>query len=75
MTTLFELAIETARLLPPERQDEIARLVLRMASENEAVYVLSAEERANLQPSLEQVSRREFATEEQVKALWAKHGL
>ena len=35
MTHLFEQAIGIARRLPPERQDEIARLVLMLASDDD----------------------------------------
>lgn len=35
MTRLFEQAIGIARRLPPERQDEIARLVLMLACEDD----------------------------------------
>ncbi|MCY1668916.1 hypothetical protein [Rhizobium sp. SL86] len=75
MTTLFDLAIETARLLPPEKQDEIARLVLEMAEEGESLFLLSPDDIEGLRPSLEQVKKREFADESEVRTIWSKHGL
>ncbi|WP_137129955.1 hypothetical protein [Rhizobium sp. FY34] len=75
MTTLFDIAIETARLLPPEKQDEIARLVLEMAQDDETLHVLSQDEIEGLRPSLEQAKKREFASEDEVRALWRRHGL
>lgn len=75
MTTLFDLAIETARLLPPGKQDEIARLVLEMAQDDETLHVLSQDEIEGLRPSLEQANKREFASEDEVRALWRRHGL
>lgn len=38
-------------------------------------YVLSPEEEADLDASLAEAERGEFATDEEVRALWAKHGL
>jgi predicted transcriptional regulator len=75
MTKLLERAIEAARALPPEMQDEIAAVVLQLAGEEPPVYELTAEEEASLQESLEQAARGEFATDEELRAIWAKHGL
>jgi hypothetical protein len=46
MTKLLEQAVEAARALPPESQDDIARIVLRLAGNEEPPVVLSDEERA-----------------------------
>ena len=46
MTKLLDRAVEAARGLPPERQDEIARVVLRLAGAEEPPTALTAEERA-----------------------------
>jgi hypothetical protein len=46
-----------------------------MATHEEPVYVLSSEEKASLAKSREQSRHREYATDEQVRAIWAKHGL
>ena len=75
MTTLFDLAIETVRLLPPEKQDEIARLMLEMAEESETLHILSSDDLEGLRPSLEQAKKREFAEESEVRAAWSRHGL
>jgi hypothetical protein len=64
-----------ARNLPPEAQDEIARVVLKMATDEELVYALTPEEKASLAESREQSQRGEYATDEQVRAIWTKHGL
>lgn len=76
MTDLLEKAVATARALPPEMQDEIARVVLALASDDgESVYQLTPEEEADLDESDAEAARGEFATDEEVRALWAKHGL
>jgi hypothetical protein len=76
VTKLLDQALEAARSLPPEAQDDIARIVLQLAGDDEAPPVaLSPEERAAIAASKDAVSRGEFATDEQVKAVWRKHDL
>jgi predicted transcriptional regulator len=75
MTKLFEHAVETVRALPPEMQDELARMLLQLAGDDQAVVQLTPEEDASFDESLAQADRGEFATDEQVRAIWAKHGL
>ena len=75
MTKLLELAVEAARALPPKLQDDIARVVLHLAGNEEPPVVLSDEERAAINLSKAAAARGEFATDEQVRAVWAKHGL
>jgi hypothetical protein len=75
MTKLFEKAVETARTLPPTMQDELARVILQLAGQEQPMFELTEAEAASLEKSLGQASRREFATDEQVRAVWAKHGL
>ena len=76
MTKLLEQAVETVRGLPPEMQDDLARMLLQLAAgEDQPVVQLSAEEGASFDESLAQADRGEFATDEQVRAIWAKHGL
>jgi hypothetical protein len=75
MTDLLEKAVAAARDLPPAMQDDIARVVLTLAGQDQPLVVLTAEEEASFVESLGQASRREFATDEQVRAVWAKHGL
>jgi hypothetical protein len=75
LTKLLEQAVETVRGLPPETQDDLARMLLQLAGEDQPVLELSAEEEASFDESLAQAERGEFATDEQVRAIWAKHGL
>ena len=75
MTKLFEQAIETVRGLPAEQQDALARLVMQFAAVDQPALELSAEEAASFDESLAQAERGEFVTEEQIRAIWAKHGL
>jgi hypothetical protein len=75
MTSLLDRAMEAARRLPPETQDEIARLVLQLAGGEGARIALTAEERAAIAESRAAAARGEFATEREVLAVWAKHDL
>jgi hypothetical protein len=75
MTKLLERAVEAARGLPPEMQDEVARMLLQFAGVDQPVIRLTDEERAAIALSKEAAERGEFATDEEVRAIWAKHGL
>ncbi|HSI40638.1 MAG TPA: hypothetical protein VLA00_08855 [Xanthobacteraceae bacterium] len=75
MTELLEHAFERIRNLPPDQQDEFARVLLRLAGDDEAVYRLTAEEEADLIEAEAEIERGEIATDEQVRSLWAKHRL
>ncbi|WP_442578000.1 hypothetical protein ACSBOB_20885 [Mesorhizobium sp. ASY16-5R] len=75
MTQLFDRAVEAARSLPASVQDEIARLVLEVAGEEQSPIQLTPEQEASLAESLAQADRREFATDAEVRAIWAKYGL
>jgi hypothetical protein len=77
MTKLLEEALEAVRQLPDDGQDEIARAMLALAggrAEGEPVP-LTADEQAAIAHSKAAAARGEFATEEQVRSLWSKHGL
>ena len=76
MTKLLDQALEVARSLPSDAQDDIARVVLQLAGSDEAVPIaLSTDEREAIAASKAAAKRGEFATDEQVRAVWAKHGL
>ena len=75
MTKLLEQAVETVRGLPPEVQDDLARVLLQLAGKDQPVVQLSAADEASFEESLAQADRGEFATDEQVRAVWAKHNL
>jgi hypothetical protein len=76
MTKLLDRALEAVRSLPPDAQDDIARVVLRLTGADEEPPVsLTPEEQAVIAHSKAAAARGEFATEEEVRAVWAKHGL
>jgi len=75
MTKLLDQALEVARGLPTEAQDDIARVVLQLAGSDDAVIALSGDERTAIARSKAAAARGDYATDEQVRAVWAKHGL
>jgi hypothetical protein len=76
MTKLLDKALEALRVLSPNEQDDIARIILQLAGEDETAAVeLSADERRAIEESKAAAARGEFASDEQVRAVWAKHGL
>ena len=76
MTKLLDQALEAVRNLPPTAQDDIARIVLRLVgADREEPAVLTPEEKTAIAASRSAVARGEFATDEEVRAVWGKHGL
>jgi hypothetical protein len=76
MTKLLDEALEAVRRLPSRDQDDIARAIMQLAGSGPpAPIVLSPEEREAIARSKAAADRGEFATDEQVGAVWAKHGL
>ncbi|WP_346659819.1 hypothetical protein [Bradyrhizobium sp. 200] len=76
MTKLLDEAVEAVRRLPSADQDDIALAIMRLAgSDPTAPVVLSSDEREAIARSKAAAQRGEFATDEQVRAVWAKHGL
>jgi hypothetical protein len=76
MTKLLDHAFEAIRNLPADVQDDIARVVLRLAgSDDETTVPLSLSEHVAIAASKAAATRGEFARDDQVRAVWAKHGL
>ena len=76
MTKLLEEALEAARNLPPEAQDDIARIVLQLAGNDDTKPIeLSPEESAAIESSRAAAARGEYASDDEVRAVWRKHGL
>ena len=75
MTILLEHAVKKVRDLPPEAQNALARMLLQFAGMDQSMVELSQEEAASFDTSLIEEAQGEFATEEQITAIWKKHGL
>ena len=76
MTKLLNRALKAARTLSPGEQDDLARIILRLTgAEDDPPVPLTAEEETAIAKSKAAAARGEFATEEQIRAAWAKRGL
>ncbi len=75
MTQLLDQALEQARNLPAEMQDDIARLVLAYTGKDRPPIWLTPEEEADLAEAEAEAARGELATDERMDAIWAKHRL
>jgi predicted transcriptional regulator len=75
MTKLFEQAIAKVLTLSDEEQDAIAVQLLAMADIGAAAVELDDETRAAIREGLDQARRGEFASDEEIAALWKRHGL
>ena len=72
---MLEQAIDAVSVLPDDVQDDLARMLLQLAGIDQPPYELTPEEAADIDASLAEAERGEFATDEEVRAMWAKHGL
>jgi hypothetical protein len=73
MTKLLERAIEAARALPAEMQDELARMMLHVAAGDDDIQDLSPEEKESFARSLDQASKGIFASDEDVRSVFDRY--
>jgi hypothetical protein len=71
----LEKALEVVRTWPPDRQDAAAEVLEHMNRLATAPYELSPEERVDLEEALAEARRGEFASDAEVAAMFARHGL
>jgi predicted transcriptional regulator len=69
----IDAVLDRVKTWPPERQEEAMRVLLELEAEDAGVYVLSDEERAAIEEGMEQARRGEFATDEEVAALFNRY--
>jgi predicted transcriptional regulator len=50
-------------------------ILLQFTGVEQPPYVLTPEEEAEIDASLAEAERGEFATDEEIRAMWTKHGL
>lgn len=75
MTTLLERAFAAAKTLPDEMQDEAARAVLSFLGEARPYLDPTPEDVEAVRLSREAFARGEVASDAELRAIWAKHGL
>lgn len=74
MTKLLEKGIAAVKALPPDQQDMAGAWLLEIAGMSSREYTLTAEQIEDLKISIAQADRGEFATDEEVEAMWKKFG-
>lgn len=75
MTKLLDKAFDAVRRLPPSNQDEIARAMLSLARADGEPEDIDPEHLSDVLEGLAQARRREFATESEVAAAFARFDL
>lgn len=75
MSKVLDDAIEKVRRLPEDRQAYVAEVLEQIAAAGSDVFVVPDEHRAAILEGLAQADRGEFATDEEMAALWKKCGL
>lgn len=73
MTKLVEQAVAAISQLPPETQDDLARLMLALAES--APTPLAPDEAAAIAEAEAQIERGERVPAETIQAFWRTHGL
>lgn len=68
----IKAVLERVLTWPPERQEEAADLLLHLEAEGGKLYHPSEEEWSAIKEGLEQASRGEFISDEEVEALWTR---
>ena len=75
-TRTMQQALDTVRVMPAEQQDLIAVEILeRVRMLTQPATKLTAEERAELEAELAAARRGELASDAEVAAVFAKHGV
>jgi hypothetical protein len=75
MTKLLDRGIEAVSKLPPDQQDLAGELLLELAKARPREYVLTPEQVEDVKKAIEEADRGEFASDEEVEAVWRKFGL
>ncbi|RXG96028.1 MULTISPECIES: hypothetical protein [Bradyrhizobium] len=75
MTRLLEEAFSKVSGLPDSEQDELARALLELAGVDQPPIQLTAAEEADLAEAEAEIARGELASADEVRVMWAKHGL
>ena len=69
----IEEILARVRTWPLERQEDAAAILLRLEAEDRAPYALSDEERAEVEAALAEAEQGEFATAEELDAVFNRY--
>ncbi|MEJ0077086.1 MAG: hypothetical protein WDO17_16905 [Alphaproteobacteria bacterium] len=71
--TEIDAVLDRVKTWPPERQEEAAAMLLEFEAEVTGVYHLTEEDRREIELSMEEARRGEFATDEEVAAVFNRY--
>jgi hypothetical protein len=69
----IDAILDQVRTWPLEVQEDAAAILLRMEEQGVAPYVLSPDERTEVEAGLAETARGEFATHEEVEAVFSRY--
>jgi len=69
----IDAVLDRVHAWPKSRQEDAVRVLLAMEEQAATPYVLSEEERSDLEVALDEVRRGELATETEVEAIFARY--
>jgi hypothetical protein len=72
MSKILDKALEALHRLPPEKQDEIARLLLSLAGSESEPEEIDPAHLPDVLASLAQARRRQFATDAEIEAAFRR---
>ena len=75
MMKALEIAIEKLKALPEDRQAYAAEVIEHIAASDDGVFQIPDAHRAGVMEGLAQADKGEFATDDQMDALWKQCGL
>lgn len=75
MTKLLEHGIDAVRHLPTDQQNLAGELLLSLAEQNKRRSGLTREQADDVRLAIAEADRGDFATDEEMAALWRKCGL
>jgi hypothetical protein len=69
----IDAILSRVRTWPLDRQNDAALVLLSMEADGTGLYRLSDAERSEIEVSLQEMERGEFATEKEVAEVFARH--
>lgn len=69
----IDAVLDRVRTWPEDRQQDLVRVALQIERQGTDVYVLDADESAALDEALAEADRGEFASDEEVEAVFARY--
>ena len=69
----IDAVLDRVKSWPPERQEDAVAMLLEIEAEATGVYQLTEEDRKEIELSMEEARRGEFATDEDVAVVFGRY--